>query len=195
MEKFDPHKSVPVKFYARFRIRGAMLDSLRELDWSSRRLRQQSRLLEDARSRLRLTLNREPETAEIAAELSLPLDELWRLLAAVNTLEVKPLEDDRQLACVPYAPDADPFFLCAQEEQKAILANAISQLSKRERDVLSLYYFEELTMKEIAAAIGVVKSLISNIHARALSKLRAQLRRSLGRSRARTWGPRNRTCE
>jgi len=181
-EKFDPRKSVPVKFYARFRIRGAMLDSLRELDWSPRKLRQQSRLLEDARSQLRVTLNREPEPAEIAAELGLPVHELWHLLAAVDTLEVKQLQDDDS-AYIPYArdaPDADPFFLCAQEEKKATLAGAISQLSQREREVLSLYYFEELTMSEIAALFGVGESRISQIHSLAISKLRSRLRRVLG---------------
>lgn len=180
-EKFDPYRSVPIKSYARFRIRGAMLDSLRKLDWIPRRLRERSRLLKDARSRLSVTLGRDPEPAEIAAELGLPIHELWRLLAAVDTLDVKQLQDDDPdyVPYAPDAPDADPFSLCAQGEKKAILARAISQLSQRECEVLSLYYFEELTMKEVAAAIGVHQSRISEIHSQALSKLRAKLPRSL----------------
>jgi len=182
VEKFDPQKSVPIKAYARFRIRGAMLDSLRELDWSPRSLREKARLLKDARSRLSVTLSRDPEPAEIAAEVGLPLTEFWRVLAAVDTLEVQPLLDNDSTD-VPQARDADPFFLCAQRETKTILAHAISQLSQSEREFLSLYYFEELTMKEVAAIIGVVESRISQIHARVLSKLRVHLRPSLGQKR------------
>ena len=192
-EKFDPHKGVPIKFYARLRIRGAIMDNLRELDWGPRKLRQQSRLLENARFLLSVSLSRDPEPAEVAAELGLPVHELWHLLAAVDTLDVKQLQDDDP-AYLPYAPDADPFSLCALGEKKAIVARAISKLSQREREVLSLYYFEELTMKEVAVAIGVRQSRISQIHAHALSKLRAQLPRSLEHGKQKLRAPLNQRC-
>jgi RNA polymerase sigma factor for flagellar operon FliA len=183
VEKFDPSKNVQVKSYAKFRIRGAILDSLRELDWSPRELRRQARQVEQAYSKLRASSGREPDEHEVAAELDLPLAEFQRLLGELRGLDLGSIQidgtgdsrEDELCTYIPYAPEDDPFYVCAQGEMKQILANVIDELSTKEHDVLSLYYYEELTMKEIGAVLGVVESRVSQIHAAALIKLRARL--------------------
>jgi RNA polymerase sigma factor for flagellar operon FliA len=183
VEKFDPRKNVQIKSYAKFRIRGAILDSLRELDWSPRELRRQARHIEQAYARLRAVHGRDPEEHEVAAELDLPLDEFQRLLGELRGLDLGSIQtdnpedtrEDELCTYIPYAPEEDPFFVCAQGEMKEILAKAIDELSPKERDVLSLYYFEELTMKEVGAVIGVVESRVSQIHSAAIVKLRSHL--------------------
>jgi RNA polymerase sigma factor for flagellar operon FliA len=188
VEKFDPHKNVQIKSYAKFRIRGAILDSLRELDWSPRELRRQARHVEQAYAKLRGAFGRDPEEHEVAAALELPLDEFQRLLGELRGLDLGSIQtnnphdtrEDELCTYIPYAPEEDPFYICAQSEMKEILASVIGELSQKERDVLSLYYFEELTMKEVGAVIGVVESRVSQIHSTAILKLRSRLVEALG---------------
>ena len=183
VEKFDPAKNVQIKSYAKFRIRGAILDSLRELDWSPRELRRQAREVEQAYAKLRAAMGRDPDEYEVAAELDLPLDEFQRLLGELRGLDLGSIQldssgDSYDSELCTYTPDVnddDPFFVCARGEMKEILARAIGDLAPKERDVLALYYYEELTMKEIGAVIGVVESRVSQIHSAALVKLRVRL--------------------
>jgi RNA polymerase sigma factor for flagellar operon FliA len=181
--KFDPQKKVQFRSYAQFRIRGAILDSLRTLDWSPRELRRKGRAVEEAIRGLTARLGRAPGEAEIASELELSLDQYQALLGDLKGLEIGTLhtehnEDsgEEELAYVPGKPEEDPLFCCLRGELKEKLADAIEGLPERERLVMTLYYYEELTMREIGLALGVVESRISQIHASAVVHLRAALR-------------------
>jgi RNA polymerase sigma factor for flagellar operon FliA len=181
--KFDHSKKVQFKSYAQFRIRGAILDSLRSLDWSPRDLRRKGRAVEEAIQSLTRSLGRTPTEQEIAAEMQLGLGEYQQLLGSLKGLEVGSLnmqrgEDsgDEELSFVPAPAEADPLFLCMQGEMRQQLIDAIESLPEKERMVLTLYYYEELTMKEIGLTLGVVESRISQLHSSALRRIRPMLR-------------------
>lgn len=185
LNKFDSNKNVQFKTYAKFRIRGAILDSLRELDWSPRDLRRKARLLEQTISRLGSELGRSATEQEIAAELSMPLDDFQSLLRELDGLDLGSLQVEstfdgqEQDLCeyLPGDPEETPYFLCLKAEVRQLLARAISELSEKEQQVLSLYYHEELTMKEVGAVLGIGESRVSQIHSLAVVRLRAQLQR------------------
>lgn len=191
VHKFDPRKNVPLPAYAKFRIRGAILDSLRELDWSPRELRRKSRRIEDAHRKLSAGLGRPATDEEVAAELGVTLDQFQQLLGELRGLQLgsldEPAGEDGPADWAPAAgtePFADPFAACFDGEMKELLADAIAGLPPREQQVLSLYYFEELTMKEVGAVLGVGESRICQIHAAAMVRLRARLRPSRAAARA-----------
>ena len=180
--KFDPQKKVQFRSYAQFRIRGAILDSLRSLDWSPRDLRRKGRAAEEAIRLLTARLGRSPGEAEVAAEMGLGLEDYQLLLGdlkglEVGTLHVEHNEDsgEEELAYVPGRPEEDPLFCCLRGELKDKLIEAIDRLPERERLVMTLYYYEELTMREIGVALGVVESRVSQIHASAVVHLRVAL--------------------
>jgi RNA polymerase sigma factor for flagellar operon FliA len=184
LRKYDASKNVQFKSFAQFRIRGAILDSLRELDWGSRRLRRKARSIDQATERLAAKLGRQPDEEEIAAELGIQLTALHQLLSHLDGLELvgqqTPSGEDRSetfdLIESAAAPAAEsPFHECLRGEMKKALARAIASLSEKEQQVISLYYREELTMKEIAAVLEVVESRVSQLHTAALAKLRAAL--------------------
>ena len=180
--KFDHGKKVQFKSYAQFRIRGAILDSLRTLDWSPRELRRKGRAVEEAVRSLTQTLGRAPAEQEIAGAMSLTLADYQTLLGELKGLEIGSLhmersEDsgDEELAYIPGAPEDDPLFRCLKGEMKQRLVDAIEELPEKERMVLTLYYYEELTMKEIGLTLGVVESRVSQIHSSAVVRLRVAL--------------------
>ncbi|HWB33126.1 MAG TPA: FliA/WhiG family RNA polymerase sigma factor [Acidobacteriaceae bacterium] len=180
--KFDHTKKVQFKSYAQFRIRGAILDSLRMLDWSPRELRRKGRAVEEAIRAVTQRLGRVPTEQEIAGDMGLGLGDYQQLLGELKGLEIGSLhmersEDsgDEELAYIPGSPDEDPLFRCLQGEMKQRLADAIEELPEKERLVLTLYYYEELTMKEIGVTLGVVESRVSQIHSSAVVRLRAAL--------------------
>jgi len=181
--KFDHGKKVQFKSYAQFRIRGAILDSLRTLDWSPRELRRKGRAVEEAIRAVTHRVGRAPSEQEIAKEMELSLAEYQQLLGDLKGLEIGSLhmersEDsgDEELAYIPGSPEEDPLFRCLKGEMKQRLADAIDGLPEKERMVLTLYYYEELTMKEIGLTLGVVESRISQIHSSAVLRLRSGLR-------------------
>ncbi len=181
--KFDPAKKVQFRSYAQFRIRGAILDSLRSLDWSPRDLRRKGRAVEEAIHTLTAKLCRAPGESEVAGEMSLDLDEYQQLLGdlkglEIGTLHVEHNEDsgEEELAYVPGRPEEDPLFRCLRGALEERLRDAILNLPDRERLVMTLYYYEEMTMREIGLALGVVESRVSQMHASAVSHLRATLR-------------------
>ena len=170
--------------FAKFRIRGAILDSLRDADWGSRYLRKRGREIAEATTRLEGKLGRHPDDTEIAAEMDLEVDHLRKIVAQLDGLyltgQQMAISNDRgeSLDVIESAPnldDPDPFDLCLQGEMKAHLAEAISKLSEREQLILSLYYREELTMKEIAEVVGVALSRVSQIRQATTNKLRVML--------------------
>ncbi len=180
--KFDHTKKVQFKSYAQFRIRGAILDSLRTLDWSPRELRRKGRAVEEAIRSVTQRVGRAPSEQEIAKEMDLSLAEYQLLLGELKGLEIGSLhmersEDsgDEELAYIPGSPEDDPLFRCLKGEMKQRLADAIDELPEKERLVLTLYYYEELTMKEIGLTLGVVESRVSQIHSSAVLRLRTSL--------------------
>lgn len=181
--KFDPAKNVQFRSYAQFRIRGAILDSLRTLDWSPRELRRKGRAVEEAIRTLTARLGHAPGEGEVAAEMDLSLDDYQQLLGDLKGLEIGTLHMERnedsgeeELAYIPGRPDEDPLFRCLRGELEERLADAITNLPDRERLVMSLYYYEEMTMREIGLALGVVESRVSQVHASAVVHLRSALR-------------------
>ncbi len=181
---FDPSKNAQFKVFAKFRIRGAILDSLRESDWGSRSLRRKGREIADATARLEAKLGRHPAEAEIAQEMNLQTGHLQSIMAQIDGLHVigqqMAVSGDRTdlldvIESAPNLDDPDPFDLCLKGEIQAHLADAISKLSEREQLILSLYYREELTMKEIAEVVGLALSRISQILKATLKKLRESL--------------------
>ena len=181
--KFDPGKKVQFRSYAQFRIRGAILDSLRTLDWSPRELRRKGRAVEEAIRVLTARTGRAPAEPEVAAEMGLSLDDYQQLLGDLKGLEIGTLHLERnedsgeeELAYVPGRPDEDPLFRCLKGELEDRLAEAIARLPDRERLVMTLYYYEEMTMREIGLALGVVESRVSQVHASAVAHLRSALK-------------------
>jgi RNA polymerase sigma factor for flagellar operon FliA len=181
--KFDLSKHVQFSSYAKFRIRGAILDSLRELDWSPRELRRKGRLVDSTYFELSGKLGRAPTENEIASEMGIALGELQSLLAELDGLELGSLrvesprdgKEEDLTDHLPSKPEETPFFQCLRSEMKHLLEQAISELPEKEQRVLALYYYEELTMKEVGAALGIGESRVSQIHSLAMVRLRARL--------------------
>jgi RNA polymerase sigma factor for flagellar operon FliA len=182
--KYVSAKQVQFKTFAQFRIRGAILDDLRTLDSASRRTRDKSRKLNAASEQLLRKLGRQPTEEEIAREAGLELAELRKLVCTLHGLE----SVDRQVAfgqdrmetsdlieSTPAKPEESPFAQCLLSEMKQHLGQAMSILSKKEKRVLSLYYFKQLTIHEIASILDLNSSRISQMHCAALMKLRAHL--------------------
>src|SRR5215813_3536196 len=162
LNKFDHSKHVQLGSYAKFRIRGAILDSLREMDWGPRDLRRKARQVEDAHNKLRSELARMPTEPELAAELRMDLPSFQHLLSEIDRLEVGSLRiesptDGRIEDLCEYLPDDSedtPLLSCLRSEMRELLAHAIAELPEKERQVLTLYYYyEELTMKEVGSVL------------------------------------------
>lgn len=183
VDKFDPSKNVQLKSYAKFRIRGAIVDSLRELDWSPRRLRRQARRIEEAHSDLKMRLGRVASEPELAAELGMPLEGFQILLGELRGLDLGSLQtessdsksEDDVVSYRVGGAEADPFTQCMRGEMNSLVATALEDLDTKEKQVMTLYYMEELTMKEVGAVLGVGESRVSQIHSVALIRLRARL--------------------
>jgi RNA polymerase sigma factor FliA len=181
--RFDPSKQVLFRTYAQFRVRGAILDSLRTLDWSPRELRRKARAVEQAIQLLTAQLSRSPTDIEIAQKLNISLAAYQHLLGELNGLKIGSLhavrtEEDsgeEELVYVPSRREDDPLFRYLDGEMRERLTTAINELPERERLVMTLYYYEETTMKEIGLILGVVESRVSQIHASAVLHLRARL--------------------
>lgn len=184
VRKYDPSKNVQFKSYAQFRIRGAIIDSLRTLDRASRRTRSGGRKLDEANTRLSLTLGREPSEEEIAQELGVSLTALRKLTRTLDSLEavgshvpqgVDRAETNDLIESAPAAPENGPLARYVTGELQHHLALALGDLSPREQQVISLYYVEQLTMHEIAVRMRVGEARVSQIHCAALEKMRAYL--------------------
>jgi RNA polymerase sigma factor for flagellar operon FliA len=187
IDKFDPTRGVKFKTYAELRIKGAILDSLRNLDWAPRSLRKKSKDLERVYKDLEQRLGRPATDKEVCDEMEITLDEFYELVDQIKGLtlgsfqELTPQEDDRNseplVKYVPDAPQMDPFILFHKYEIRNLLGGAIDALPKKERLVVSLYYYDELTMKEIGKVLGVNESRVSQLHTKAMLRLRTKLRK------------------
>lgn len=189
VERYDPGRGVPFAAYATTRIRGAILDGLRAMDPAPASWRQQARLLERANVRLEERLGRAPEDAELAAELGVDAAELveWERRAA--SLSLAYLDEARQgrggdddygsaaEALAEEDPRSDPLGAMVRRDRQLALEAALSHLSEKERLVVTLIYYEDLTAREAAEVMGLSPSRISQLHTRAILRLRGRLSR------------------
>jgi RNA polymerase sigma factor for flagellar operon FliA len=181
---YDGSKDAQFSTFAKFRIRGAILDSLRKLDWGSRTLRRRGREISSSIVKLESQLGRKPDEEEIAVDMQMGLDELQDMQTQLDGLHLvgqltnssnDHAESYDLIESAPSTGEDNPFELCLKGERKEQLAEAVSQMSEREQLILSLYYNEELTMMEVSKIVGIAVSRVSQIHAAAMVKLRASL--------------------
>jgi RNA polymerase sigma factor for flagellar operon FliA len=182
-KKYDASKQAAFATYAQFRIRGAVLDRLRGMDWVSRSVRQKATLLEKTYRRLEGTLGRPAYEEEVAEALAMTLPALHALLSEVGQMSLFSLEDvgvgpgqERlQIEKVFESDATDPIQALLSRERVDLVAEAIRALPQKEQTVIALYYHEGITMKEAGAVLGLTESRISQLHAQALLRLRGLL--------------------
>lgn len=189
LEKFDASKGTKFETYAIWRIRGAILDELRSLDWASRSIRRKARTVEEAARELGQKLGRAATEEEVADALNLSPVELSRLLDEVHGTALLSLskavstEDDQdyiQLEDIVDDPaQADALEVIESEQAREVLLETIDGLPEQQRLVVALYYYEEMTLKEIGEALHISESRVSQIHTRAVKTLKARLARVL----------------
>jgi RNA polymerase sigma factor for flagellar operon FliA len=186
LDKFNPAREVQFKTYAQIRIQGAMKDELRSLDWVPRSVRQKAKRLEQAYATLEQDFGRPPSSEEVATSMGITVDEFEELVDDAKGISLTSLEDIGQGAVfdskstlldalVSRQVHDWPAVLNLQDLQKA-LTLAIEELPEKERLVLSLYYFDELTMKEVGKVLNLTESRISQLHTQATLRLRGKLR-------------------
>ena len=189
VQKFDLSKNINFKTYAEFRIKGAMLDELRSLDWIPRSVRKKSHLIENAYVQLQRSLGRPAEAEEVAELLGLELGEFYQLLDETKTVSLIALEEGRKvlggqagypeyelLETIQDDKARDSLLAVHFSELQDIMVRAIEALPDKEKLLISLYYYEELTMKEIGQIMGYTESRISQLHTQAMYRLKHKLR-------------------
>jgi RNA polymerase sigma factor for flagellar operon FliA len=175
--KFDPDKHVVFSSYAKHRIKGAILDSLRQLDWASRDMRRRQKEVDVAAGELTAILQRTPSEAEVAERLGVNIDR-WRRMM-LDLRNIGPVSastranenDDLPAPDLPGKPDTQPDSICALKQLRGVLGDATKTLPERYQKVVQLYYSKELTMKEIGGTLGINESRVSQIHKTALQKM------------------------
>ena len=186
IEKFDIDRAIKFETYAISRIRGAIIDELRAIDWIPRSVRYKAREVERAYAALEAELRRTPTEAEVAERLGIGLDDLHQIFSQVSYVNVVALDElltvggekGDKLSLVDTLEDTkaeDPVTAFEAEETKFLLARAINQLPEREKIVVTLYYYEGLTLAEIGRVLGVTESRICQMHTKAVLQLRAKL--------------------
>ncbi len=181
IEKFDINKNVKFETYAQLRIRGAMIDQLRKYDWVPRSLRQKSKDIDQAYRSLESRLGRSPSDHEMASELGIDVDEYQDLLGQISALSMVSLEEmldnrmESKIAAGDKSGSGQPEKHAEIKEMKRILHSSIDSLPYREKLIISLYYYDELTYKEIGRIIGVSESRVSQLHSKAVMKLKHNL--------------------
>jgi RNA polymerase sigma factor for flagellar operon FliA len=175
--KYNPYKQVAFSSYAKHRIKGAMLDSLRQLDWASRDMRRRHKQVEQVTRDLCAELQRNPTEDEVAQKMGVEVSR-WRQMAldlrnvGLISASTRPNDnEDLPAPDFPGSPDCQPDFMCAKEQMREKLELAMSVLPERYRKVVTLYYSNELTMKEIGGMLGINESRVSQIHKSALEKM------------------------
>lgn len=181
IDKFDINKNVKFSTYSQIRIRGAIIDNIRRLDWIPRSLRKKSKDVQDTIFLLENKLGRSPTNKEIAKKLEISLKELELLLSDISTFNITSL-DDMLLNNINYSSNSTreavtPELIFEQKELKAILGESIDLLQDNEKLVISLYYYEELTYKEIGEIMELSESRISQIHSKAILKMKNLLKK------------------
>ena len=183
IEKFDPAKEVKFKTYAEIRIKGAILDELRSMDWIPRSIRKVINKLVNAYHELEQQLGRPAKDEEIAELLGLQMEEFYKILkhsagAPLISLDVMVDHDDKRrdiLSCLVDPKSTDAFGVLGLGELKDSIAGAIDDLPEKEKQVVALYYYDELTMKEIGEVLDLTESRVSQIHTKAILRLRVRV--------------------
>ena len=186
IERYDPDRDIKFETYAIARIRGAIIDELRALDWVPRSVRSRARQIERAIGELEAKLGRAPTDEEIAAKVGVTVDELDNSLTDISRSSIAALDelwtisstggDTVSLIDTIEDPNADdPSKALDRIQVKAALGEAIQRLPERERLVVSLYYYEELTLREIGEVLGVTESRVSQLHTKAILRLKSRL--------------------
>lgn len=189
IEKFDLARKIKFETYAMSRIKGAIIDELRSLDWVPRSVRHKSKELENAYIELENKFKRVPTDEEVAEALNITIKDLHDLLTKISYTSVVALEElwtvgsdkDDTVSLIDTVKDktgADPSEIFEISETKEILAEAIERLPEREKIVIALYYYEGLTLREIGEVLGVTESRVSQLHTKAIIRLKAKLRRA-----------------
>ncbi|WP_341869271.1 RNA polymerase sigma factor WhiG [Kitasatospora cineracea] len=186
IEKFDIDRAIKFETYAISRIRGAIIDELRALDWIPRSVRQKAKAVERAYATLEARLRRTPHDPEVAAEMGIPLDDLHTIFSQLSLANVVALDEllhsageggDR-LTLMETLPDSgadNPVEIAEDRELRRLLASAVNTLPEREKTVVTLYYYEGLTLAEIGQVLGVTESRVSQIHTKSVLQLRAKM--------------------
>jgi RNA polymerase sigma factor FliA len=186
IDKFDLDRAIKFETYAISRIRGAIIDELRAIDWIPRSVRYKAREVEKAYAKLEGELHRTPSEAEVAAEMDIKLEDLHTIFSQVSFVNVVALDEllsvggekGDKLSLVDTLEDTraeDPVLAFESEETKFLLAKAINTLPEREKIVVTLYYYEGLTLAEIGQVLGVTESRICQMHTKAVLQLRGKL--------------------
>jgi len=180
--KFNPNKKVAFSSYAKHRIKGAIIDSLRQLDWASRDLRRRHKQVEAATRDLQGTLQRTPTESEIALKLGVDV-ERWRQIMVdlrnvglISASSRVPEHDDLPAPDFPGKPETQPDNMCSNRQLRCVLGGAIKTLPERYQKVVLLYYTNEMTMREIGGILGINESRVSQLHKSALQKMNVVLR-------------------
>lgn len=187
IEKYDPEKNCKFKTYAEFRIKGAILDQLRSLDWVPRSVRQKGRRLERAYGEVEQRLGRSASEEEVADSLGLQIEKFHELLNQVRGVSLVNLEELRGAGAdgertgsyadiVEDIHSENPYSALKQQESRRVIAETIGSLPDKERLVLTLYYYEDLNMKEIGTILGITESRVCQIHTKAVGRLRSKLK-------------------
>lgn len=189
IEKYDSSRDNKFKTYAEFRIRGAILDELRAQDWVPRSIRDKAKLLDRTMIQLEADLGRSPSDEEVAVALNITLDEFHDLVNQVRPVSLLPIDqttsfsntDKKSIMDILEGSRANsPFNQLNVKNIKEVVAQAIEELPERQRLVLSLYYYEDLNLKEIGQVLRVTESRVSQLHAQAVTRLRAKLSATIG---------------
>ena len=193
--KFDPRKGVKFETYAVWRIKGAVLDQLRALDWVSRSMRRKARNLDGVTRRLDQKLGRAASEEEVAREMKMSRGEFYRLLdhvrgaVLVSLDESRSGEDQEPSTLAEHLPDPTALDVeqrLEQEQARLVILRTLDQLPEQERLVVALYYYEHLTLNEIGRALGISESRVSQVHSRAMARLRLRLQKAMNAE----WGGR-----
>ena len=189
VDRFDPGRGVKFETYATTVVRGEVMESLRAKDWAPRSMRRKLRLLAEVVNQLEARLVRAPEEEEVAEAMEMTLEDYHRFLSDASTASVASLEEllvgEEPYETSDYSPNdrsddfADPLAIVEKAEMRRLVAEAVMALPERERTIMSLYYEQELTLKEIGEIMGVTESRICQIHTQATARLRAHLQREL----------------
>jgi RNA polymerase sigma factor for flagellar operon FliA len=185
IERYDPDREIKFETYAIARIKGAIIDELRALDWVPRSVRARARDIERAIAELEKKLHRAPTDEEIATKLGMTEDELGASLTEISRSSIAALDElwtvsagGDQIALIDTIEDTqgpEPQSALAQTEMREALGESIARLPEREKLVVTLYYYEELTLREIGEVLGVTESRVSQLHTKAILRLKARL--------------------
>lgn len=180
VERYDASRGIAFTTFAELRVRGAILDNLRSLDWASRTTRRRSREIQDAYSQIEQENQRTATEEEVASKMKIPLAELRESLQDLRGLKITDLDErdeETGLSAMDTIRDTatSPLEKIEDNQKRRLLAQAIEKLPERERQVVALYYLEELTMKEIGEVLGVTESRVSQLRTQAIVRLRANL--------------------